>query len=52
MEKLERIASMTVTGLTTLEVFKERGDVAPEDMVSGCGLMGGVGDLRSLFQSG
>jgi len=39
-----------VMGSPSLEVFKERGDVALGDMANGCGLMVGVGDLRGLFQ--
>ena len=39
-----------VMGSPSLEVFKERGDVALGDMANGCGLMVGVGDLRGLSQ--
>ena len=38
----------------SLEMFKKCGDVAPRDVVNGHGgdgLMGGLGDLRGLFQS-
>ena len=40
-------------GSSEMEVFKNRGDVAPRDVISvhgGGGLMVGLDDLRGLFQ--
>ena len=39
-----------VVGSPFLEVFKEGGDVALKDMVSGHGLTVGLNDFRGLFQ--
>lgn len=52
--KGEAQAAQACGGVTVLEVFETRGDVALRDMVSGHGGGGlgiGLDDLRGLFQS-